>query len=172
MDITEILDGTQPVEVELAGQSITCHIYTAGWAVRATLDQLADIEPLNVKTSKLNAKISEIEAELEHNVPEERRTKMEDELDSLRVQHLKTAARFACAVVPLVVKDAEVNGGPFEYQGLSFHECASKLPAAFLMSVMGKAGELESNPTTPDLSEHGSGAGESQEIDQTETMPA
>lgn len=172
MDVSELLDGTEPIEVELAGKTVVCEVYTSGWMARATLDQLAEIEPLNEDAGNIRTRLDEIAAELQHEVPDDRRPALELELSQLRPKHLKVAARLACAVVPLIVKDATIDGEPFLYNGRPFSECASSLPAFFLMAVMAKAGDVEKNPSERGLSESGEAPVALPEIDQTASISA
>lgn len=149
MDLSELLDGTIPVPVNLLGKEITCAVYSSGWK-RLTKEQRDSIQPVAEKMEARRRRVEEIEQELKNEVPDDRRPQLEAEVKAARQSD--DMIPFARMFVPLMVKDIEADGEPLTFRQKPFPDFISELPDMLLLEITNKVGDALENPSNGEAS--------------------
>jgi hypothetical protein len=150
MDLSELLDGTISVPVDLLGKKFTCAVFSAGWS-RLTKEQRDSIQPLADSLGANRKRAEEIEKELQHEVPEDRRPQLEAEL--VGVKQSADMIPFARQFVPLMVKGIDDEGGePLTFREKPFPEFVPELPDMLLLEITNRVGDALENPSIGEVS--------------------
>lgn len=116
MNLDEILDVTEPVTVKFMGHDVTAHVYTAG-------------------PNKLTREERELIGEANDNRPVaddqltgKEKTQREREVYNAGVDSVR-------AILPIIVKNADLDGEPLIYREKPFPENICSFPDALLIEV-------------------------------------
>lgn len=156
-DLAEVLDATEPVDVEYLGKTIVAHVYKAGDA-RLTIEERKKLraarQPLQDSEDRISAINKEI-AGLDES-SNGRADELEKELLDV-LNQLSNAGVFQ-ATVPVMVQRFEYEGEPLLFRGKEISgENIADLPDSFSFEVAMKAGEVWGRPfATGENSENGS----------------
>lgn len=152
-DFASVLDATTPVTVEFLGRELTCYVYTASWQ-RLTTEQRKAIEPLLKVVTQNRERLAQIEAELGHEVPEERKQGLESEAAALN--DASAFVMFSRAIIPAMVHGIDLDGESMTVRGKPFPDYIPDLPDVLVMEIANKIESANANPTDGDPLRDGS----------------
>lgn len=177
MDLSSLLDTTEPTSCEFLETTINLEVYTAGMS-RLTHEEtqkfrgiIQEYVPANEQAQRLRDALK-VQESLATESPEEEEAKqvklreIQAEFDRLDVGSVEQMR----VILPMMLKGWSLNGEPMKRNGESFPPTAANLatvPDSLLLAVGQAAQAIWVRPTIP-ASEVGSVAAEMSESSQTE----